>query len=337
MLRSSLPDVEISWLIERRFADLLDMMKDLTNVIVVDTLRWRKEFLSKSTIKDVIDVDRSIKSMNFDAVIDYQGLMKSGMFTLLSRSSARIGFDSKNIREPLAGMFYTDVVNINRGITNVILKNLQLTASFLNKVGCNNETDINDLISIRNYLLPKDIFKRDEDLKAELLNELKSKNIGSFILLHTGSSSKNKLLPISTQVKLCDILYKDYSLNVVLCGRGRDVEIAKLISERCNEAKPYVRETNTNELRGLIELSSAFIGSDSGPLHLASILGTNIVGLYGPTDPSRNGPINRGSTVIEASLPCRRRSCWKDCKDNICMQSIRVEEIVKKVISLIER
>ncbi len=40
------------------------------------------------------------------------------------------------------------------------------------------------------------------------------------------------------------------------------------------------------------------MGADSGPLHLAAALGTPVAGLYGPTDPARNGPYGAKSVVV---------------------------------------
>jgi heptosyltransferase-1 len=40
----------------------------------------------------------------------------------------------------------------------------------------------------------------------------------------------------------------------------------------------------------LLRHAKFVVSADTGPLHLAAALGTPIVGLYGPTDPARNGP-----------------------------------------------
>ena len=77
------------------------------------------------------------------------------------------------------------------------------------------------------------------------------------------------------------------------------------------------------------------IGGDTGPLHLAAALGLPVVGLYGPTPPSRNGPFTEKKEIIYHALPCS--PCWKRiCKDknNECMDSIQVEEVMKSVENL---
>jgi heptosyltransferase-1 len=47
------------------------------------------------------------------------------------------------------------------------------------------------------------------------------------------------------------------------------------------------------------------VGGDTGPLHLACALGRPVVGIYGPTDPSRNGPFGTRARVLRS--PASRR------------------------------
>jgi heptosyltransferase-1 len=54
---------------------------------------------------------------------------------------------------------------------------------------------------------------------------------------------------------------------------------------------------------GLLAHARCLIAADSGPLHLAAALGTPVVGLYGPTDPARNGPFAPGAIVVHKAQP----------------------------------
>ena len=54
------------------------------------------------------------------------------------------------------------------------------------------------------------------------------------------------------------------------------------------------------------------VSADTGPLHLACAVGTPVVGLFGPTDPERNGPFAPGDVVVRRvppCAPCYRRGC----------------------------
>lgn len=74
--------------------------------------------------------------------------------------------------------------------------------------------------------------------------------------------------------------------------------------------------TNLRQLAWILRKAEAVIGGDTGPLHLADALGTKVVGLYGPTDPRRNGPYSQPSHVIDR-FPATKS-----------MESISVEEVM---------
>lgn len=80
---------------------------------------------------------------------------------------------------------------------------------------------------------------------------------------------------------------------------------------------PMAPPTNLRELAYVLQKAEVVIGGDTGPLHLAAALGTKVVGLYGPTDPRRNGPYGQLSRVIDR---------FRTTKS---MESISVEEVVK--------
>jgi len=77
--------------------------------------------------------------------------------------------------------------------------------------------------------------------------------------------------------------------------------------------------TNLRELAWILRNAAVVIGGDTGPLHLADALGTKVVGLYGPTDPRRNGPYRQLHHVIDR---------FQSTKS---MESISVEEVMKMV------
>jgi ADP-heptose:LPS heptosyltransferase len=87
-----------------------------------------------------------------------------------------------------------------------------------------------------------------------------------------------------------------------------------------------VPEMGLRALAAFLRGCDLFVGGDSGPLHLASALGVPVLGLYGPSDPVRNGPfgdVDRVVTVAEPCGPCYKRNCARPS----CMDSIPVEKV----------
>ena len=90
-------------------------------------------------------------------------------------------------------------------------------------------------------------------------------------------------------------------------------------------------KTNVHQLVALLEKAALVISADSGPLHIASCVSQNIIGLYGPTMPLTTGPRGRAQAMIlHKDVGCNRASCYHAaCPENVCMQAVTVEEVLE--------
>ena len=79
---------------------------------------------------------------------------------------------------------------------------------------------------------------------------------------------------------------------------------------------------------GLLAHARCVVAADSGPLHLAAALGTPVVGLYGPTDPARNGPFalrsrdRERSTARRDQLQAAERLTRRPCFESASSRSL---------------
>ena len=127
---------------------------------------------------------------------------------------------------------------------------------------------------------------------------------GAIVLL-PGAGKPNKIWPHFRE------LAKQLGPRALVVWGPGERELAEAIGGRM--APP----TNLRELAYVLQKAEIVIGGDTGPLHLAAALGTKVLGLYGPTDPRRNGPYGQLSHVIDR---------FRTTKS---MESISVEEVVK--------
>jgi ADP-heptose:LPS heptosyltransferase len=71
------------------------------------------------------------------------------------------------------------------------------------------------------------------------------------------------------------------------------------------------------DLAALFARCRLYLGSDTGPMHVASLVGTPVVQLLGPTDPVENAPWpgtpSRSLRVGVACSPCRRGCAAATC------------------------
>jgi ADP-heptose:LPS heptosyltransferase len=89
------------------------------------------------------------------------------------------------------------------------------------------------------------------------------------------------------------------------------------------------------EFMALCRRTICLVGGDTGPLHIASAMGTPVVGLYGPSLPSRNGPFSGDDIVLWRDLPCAG-SYRRRCDDWRCMD-FAVEEVFDAVSQRIQQ
>jgi ADP-heptose:LPS heptosyltransferase len=119
--------------------------------------------------------------------------------------------------------------------------------------------------------------------------------------------------------------------SLVVWGPGEEAMAREVVAASDGAAR-LAPETSLAELLPYIRKARLFVSGDSGPLHLASACGVPAVGIFGPTDPARNGPFGKGDEVVWKHVDCS--PCYKHrCPGygNVCLTSIEVEEVLDAV------
>jgi ADP-heptose:LPS heptosyltransferase len=73
------------------------------------------------------------------------------------------------------------------------------------------------------------------------------------------------------------------------------------------------------------------VSGDTGPTHIAAALGTPIVGIYGPTRPSRNGPISARDLTVSRDAVCQCHHLRHCRLDRMCLLDIEADEVIAAV------
>lgn len=147
-----------------------------------------------------------------------------------------------------------------------------------------------------------------------------------------------KRWPTDRFAAAADLLTDRLGATVLLFGSPREASLTRAIRERMRGAAiDFGGRTTLTELSGLLSRCALLLTNDTGAMHLASALGIPCVGLFGPTDPHRTGPLGSGHQVLHdppACSPCRYRDCPIDHR---CMQTLDVERVVAAVEALLTR
>jgi len=271
---------EIVWVVERPYRDLVVLVARV-DTITVSMKAWGRAFVSSRG--EMFAARAAMRG--FDAAIDFQGLIKSASLAWVSRAKLRYGFGRGAIREGAAGVFLNRRVDVDEA-KHIVEQNLELARAIDAHVGA----------------VPRVNFSHYADDPSGKLREL----TGRIVLLPgAGRPDKQwKKFP-----ELAQRLGKDA---LVAWGPGEH-ELAQSIGA---DVAP---QTNLRELAWLLQHARLVIGGDTGPLHLAAALGTPVVGIYGPTNPLRNGPYGQLDRVVES---------WSTTKS---IDTINVEDVIQKL------
>lgn len=219
----------------------------------------------------------------FEATIDFQGLLKSATIALLSGAKKRYGFARDVIREKAASLFINRPVKIDDG-KHVVEWNVDLARGI--------DPSITDVPTVD--------FSKFVEWSADVPS--------ARVILLPGAGKPTKMWPITHFRHLAHLLGDDV---LVAWGPG-ERELAESIDPR-KMAPP----TNLRQLALSLHRAQVVIGADTGPLHLAAALGTKVIGLYGPTNPIRNGPYGQVENCLRSTT---RR-----------MDAISVEDVMRKM------
>jgi len=315
-LRARWPFAHVAWLVSRPFATLLEGHPLLDEVIVFDRQGYGRMLRSPVRAVDFVRFLRRLRRQRFDAVLDLQGLFRSGFLAWATGATRRFGF--ADARE-LAWLFYTRRVPGDRRATHAVDMNLRLAAA----AGFDTQT----------VTFPLGLRREELDEARTLLDRAAGTALPRFVALAPGARWETKRWPVERLAQLIERLHAGGFPPVVLLGGPDD----RFLAERIRGATrgPIVDLTGRTTLRqlaALLSLAEVVICHDSGPMHVAAALGKPLVALFGPTDPARTGPYGRPESIIRVPLdcsPCYERQC--PLGHHNCMQKIDVETVLSAV------
>jgi heptosyltransferase-1 len=113
---------------------------------------------------------------------------------------------------------------------------------------------------------------------------------------------------------------------VVVNAGPREAELAESIrAQSSNVALPA--HCSISQLIALTRRINLVIAGDTGPLHLACALGKPVIGIFGPTDPARNGPFGTRFRVLRSAES--RRDHTRREEPEAGLLTIQPEEVLR--------
>jgi heptosyltransferase-1 len=311
LLKRVFPNSKICWFAEPAGAKLLQLIEGVDEIIPVHLKRdgllnkWREVKRIKSLYKN-----------QFDLILDFQGLLKSAILGHLLKGHL-LGFGKPNLKESQARFFYSQHADSFDEKDHVIFKNIHLVKQLL---ADKNIPDENPLVR---YLL-KPLFM-SADLK-QFFEQYDLQEDG-FIILNIGGGWETKTLSNQQYIEIIEKIKDKYKV-MILWGNAKEQERAIVISDATGI--PMTPLLNFSDLAIFIGHSRLIVSADSLAMHIADMMETPSVGIFGPTSPQRNGSLLPGSVAVYENLDCR--FCYKKkCGTIDCIKKINIAKITKSI------
>ena len=303
-LRDRFPHARLTMAVNEGTEDVLKWNPDLDEVLVVN----------RGGLVQQIRFLREVRRRQFDCVIDLTDGDRSAMLSRLSGAPVRIGF---NEERRWRGLLYTSVAQTRSDVIHRMERDLEAVRI----LGI--EPKASPLVLHTSH--------QDEEDATRLLGGagMGADSPNPLVMLHPGARYWFKAWPAERFATLADRLTDAYGCRVLVGGDANDREMAHAIRARARSAPALLAgHTTLLQFAAVLKRCALFVGNDNGPMHMAAALGTPVVGLFGPSDPSVWGPRGRNVEVLYKGLDCRRcfhPTCTRG--DQNCMRLITVDEV----------
>ncbi len=314
-LRAARPDLRIGWVVDDRFSPLFQGHPAVDELHVLPRRGPAgKSWLARGA--SLRDLGQQLRACGFEAAVDLQGLAKSALVALASGAPLRIGLSSAAGAKELSWATYNCRPPVPVSARHVGERSMALMVPLGVPAGT----------ALADPHLPvrPEAAARVEAALAGLVTSGRR-----FAVINPGAGWETKLWPLGHFAELAGRLRSEAGLEVLVSWFGqREREMADRICAG-GGARPAAA-TDLPELAELLRRAALFVGSDTGPTHIAAAVGTPTVALFGPADSVRNRPLGPRVEVLTAGgvdcAPCwRRKACRRGV---VCMSAIRPEGVL---------
>jgi heptosyltransferase-2 len=311
-LHRNFPTAAISMLLREYTRDVAETQRGLNAVLTYD----RAEKL-----KSLFEMLGELRRARFDAAVVAYPRFRIALLLWLAGIPVRVG---------TAYRWYSFLFNarVYEHRKTVAKHEVEYNLSLLHALGCEAAAPPH----VELVLTTEDVCAAEETRR-----KLGVTNADRVVILHPGSGgSARDWKP--EQFAALAVLLAAKDLRVVITGSEQERLLVESVVKQSNgSAIPFVSTLRLREFAALIQTAKLFIANSTGPLHLAAVVGTPVIGFYPPLkvmSPKRWGPLTEKKVIfVPDPLQCPR---CKDgeCRGNTCMDQITPEKLLSVYPSL---
>ena len=323
------PRAQLSWLVEPAARPLVALGPSVDEILVFPRDRFVRAFRRGHWLRvasEARQMARTLREREFDLVVDFHGLLKSGVLSRLTGAPIRVGWAAPTGREG-SQWAATHRARMRPGRWSRHERNAALVSYLGTPFGAASER----------RTAPDSGIRVDPASGAALRTQFLSHGPG--VVLHPGSSrgTPYKRWPASNFVSLAQALCEASGRPCLITAGPDSVEqeiAQRIVQEAGPSAEMAPGDGTLDELVALLSAAPLVVAGDSGPLQLAAVLGTPVVQILGPTDPVENAPHpSASSRVLRVPPPCS--PCRSGCSEAPCMRAVDVESVLAAALDVL--
>lgn len=315
-LKALAPYAKVDWVCEKAVAPLLKAHPLISNVITIDSKKWRKAFFSSR--KEIFAKKKEVQQKRYDIVFDLQGNCKSGIVTFFAWAKLKIGFGKKHVAE---------------------WPNLFSTHKHFNPTS---KSALSDLLQIIYATFKKPIpkvsptidlsFEVDANEQAQI-DALAINKKAPTLIVCPQSLWGNKRLKRRSLSQFLRMIEEHYSCHFLIAwGSSIEQVNAEKTAKEIGPAADLLPKLSAAGLHQAMSLSSGVISVDSFSLHLAGLTKKPIFAIFGPSLGSYYLPSGEPHTYFQGICPynvtfTKRCPILRSCQSGSCMKQIEPSEL----------
>ncbi len=305
------PTTRITWIIGKLEASLVGDLPDIEFIIFDKNRGWRAYTELRQTLQ------QQLKGRHFDALLQMQISIRSSIASLLIPADIKLGFDKTRAKD--YQWLFTNARIAEKPRQHV----MEGLFGFAEAIG------VSDLTPHWNIPIP-----------VEAQNFVRIRLPDNKLVLAISPCSSNRARnwrnwSAEGYAQIADYAAEKYGMTVVLTGGPSSLEkdYGEKISALANH-KPVnlIGQTNLKQLLAIIQHASVLISPDSGPAHMATTVGTPVIGLYVTSNPQRTGPYLSQQWVVNKYPEALQEEEGKSVDDVSWGKRVRSAEAMERIL-----
>ena len=314
-IRQQSPETKITWVIGKIEYQLVKTIADVEFVI----------FDKKQGVKAYKQLKQDLSGQRFDALFAMQVAFRANVATHFINAKYKVGFDWKRSKE-LHWLFTNKRVNER--------KHAHVLEGFM---------DFADAIGIpqqKNLSWDLPIPAEAESWASDHISDDKI-----YAVISPAASKAERNWVTERYAEIADYLATQ-GVTVILCGgpSSAERELGREIESHCqSQLINLIGQSSLIQLLALLKKVGVVIAPDTGPAHMATMVGTPVIGLYAHSNPLRTGPYldqSRVVSVYDQAIEEQHGKPWGElpwglrAKGDKLMQGITLEQVKQQLDQL---